>query len=341
MTRRSAGWWALAALAVGFACGGALRRRLPPAGSDRDDGSGLLARASSHFYTRGGAAPESYGGSAYGGSAYGGGRYADYQFQPGEIRGTGEVPAYGTHYSVVPVKEEWGDVVGSVGWGHRPATDRPALPGCDAAASAAGPSPRHAVVWLRDVSRGRAYPESAGVDRRWQVGGLLQIRRCGIEPYVQVVGPLGAVLTLRSLRPGKLEVIGRGESGSQAFAVELGSRGGQRFAQLSTGGVLAVEAGPRRAWLVVAEHPYYAAADEDGRFVLGQVPPGRYRLHAWHPPLAPGGPPLEAERAIVVRPGRTASASLTLRPSPRHRAGAPPSRRPRRSRAPGSPAPGR
>jgi hypothetical protein len=38
-----------------------------------------------------------------------------------------------------------------------------------------------------------------------------------------------------------------------------------------------------RAYLFVAEHPYYALTDVDGRFELSGVPPGRYELACWHP----------------------------------------------------------
>lgn len=36
-----------------------------------------------------------------------------------------------------------------------------------------------------------------------------------------------------------------------------------------------------RAWVVVAEHPYYAVTDGAGEFELTGLPPGRYTLKAW------------------------------------------------------------
>ncbi len=38
-------------------------------------------------------------------------------------------------------------------------------------------------------------------------------------------------------------------------------------------------------WLYVVDNPYYAISDEAGRFVIDQIPPGRYVLKAWHPVL--------------------------------------------------------
>jgi len=40
-----------------------------------------------------------------------------------------------------------------------------------------------------------------------------------------------------------------------------------------------------RAWVVVAEHPFYAVTDERGEFVLDNVPPGTYTLQDWHETL--------------------------------------------------------
>jgi hypothetical protein len=38
-----------------------------------------------------------------------------------------------------------------------------------------------------------------------------------------------------------------------------------------------------RAYLFVADHPYYALTDPHGRFELSGVPPGRYEAVCWHP----------------------------------------------------------
>jgi plastocyanin len=37
-----------------------------------------------------------------------------------------------------------------------------------------------------------------------------------------------------------------------------------------------------RGWVIVAEHPFYAVTDSQGRFTFGDVPPGQYTLQVWH-----------------------------------------------------------
>ncbi len=63
------------------------------------------------------------------------------------------------------------------------------------------------------------------------------------------------------------------------------------------------------AWIVVAEHPYYAVTDEQGRFRLTDIPPGRYTLHLWHETLG------EAEQEVTVKPKGEARVEFTLRQS--------------------------
>ena len=39
------------------------------------------------------------------------------------------------------------------------------------------------------------------------------------------------------------------------------------------------------AWVVVADHPFYALTNEQGEFVLDNLPPGQYTLRVWHESL--------------------------------------------------------
>jgi len=40
-----------------------------------------------------------------------------------------------------------------------------------------------------------------------------------------------------------------------------------------------------RAWVVVAEHPFYAVTNDQGEFMLDHVPPGKYTLQLWQESL--------------------------------------------------------
>jgi hypothetical protein len=53
--------------------------------------------------------------------------------------------------------------------------------------------------------------------------------------------------------------------------------------------------------LFVDDNPYYARTDAQGRFVLRDVPPGRYTLACWHPSWIIDKHEREPENALIVR----------------------------------------
>ncbi len=50
-------------------------------------------------------------------------------------------------------------------------------------------------------------------------------------------------------------------------------------------------------WIYAADHPYTVAVDADGRFEIGDVPPGSYTIRAWHPYLG------VLEQEVSIAPG--------------------------------------
>lgn len=53
-------------------------------------------------------------------------------------------------------------------------------------------------------------------------------------------------------------------------------------------------------WILVLDTPFYAQTQAGaGAAQIGSVPPGRYRLRAWHPRLPVGAPALEQALAVL------------------------------------------
>lgn len=57
-------------------------------------------------------------------------------------------------------------------------------------------------------------------------------------------------------------------------------------------------------WGYAIENPYYAVTDLDGLFAIGDLPPGSYRIKAWHPTLG------VLEREVTVKANETVTLDL-------------------------------
>jgi plastocyanin len=62
-----------------------------------------------------------------------------------------------------------------------------------------------------------------------------------------------------------------------------------------------------RAYVFVAENPYHAVTDRDGRFEINGLPPGTYTLRFWHELLG------NTDRSVTVTAGHTAHLDVGLR----------------------------
>lgn len=71
-----------------------------------------------------------------------------------------------------------------------------------------------------------------------------------------------------------------------------------------------------RAWVYASDHPYVAVTDAAGRFQISDVPPGLYRLRAWHEGWWERTKdareriefhPMEETQFVKIQPGQTTS----------------------------------
>jgi hypothetical protein len=133
-----------------------------------------------------------------------------------------------------------------------------------------------AFVWLEGIDPARAPP--------WQPEpARLTIQDRQFQPQ-RLVLRLGDSLTLQSRDPFPHTLQGRGAS---YFNVTIPRSEQPRQRALTQPGIVEVRSGSgafwTRAYVLVQPHPLLAVTDAQGRFAWEQVPPGRYRLQAWHP----------------------------------------------------------
>jgi plastocyanin len=131
------------------------------------------------------------------------------------------------------------------------------------------------VVYLESVPPGARLPEARGPYRLEQVD-------LGFEPHVLAV-PKGATVEF----PNRDTVFHNVFSLSKVASFDLGRypSGASRSVKLDTPGVVKVFChihSDMSAILLVLDNPFFATPTRDGKFRIEGVPPGEYRVVAWH-----------------------------------------------------------
>jgi hypothetical protein len=160
-----------------------------------------------------------------------------------------------------------------------------------------------AIVWLTDIRSGKAF----SLQRRFD----LTNDRCTLDPFVQVI-PTNGTLNVgnddRVLQTNRFINVGTG----QIVAVAPFNDDGEvvpvdRFKEAAEIEVVSEQHPWTHAWMAVLDHPYYAQTAANGTFNIDSVPPGRYRIRAWHPGLG------YADDSVTVGAGQQAYVSFRIR----------------------------
>ncbi len=309
-----------------IACGGSGQQQtLYGAGTEKDEGHGVLARASAKLMTgtegegEGFAPRRSYGGDGYGGNnygmygggAYGGRSYASYVAPQWGYPGVNRTPSYTQKPGLAS------SIAGTISW-------RGATPTLTSSCGVIKPldiSAEHTVagvlIFIERVTIGRVMPHTSGEQRPATVGGVVVKRGCAFVPTVQVVTPVPASLTVHGdSKPTRIRITAPGGAASPSELNE-----GGRVALQAKVGVTKIESEDGAfgaAWVVGVDTPYYAITDDHGRFRIDELAPGTYEVSMWQPPVPTVkagslvyGAPVIVKKSIKVGAG-TARFDLTL-----------------------------
>ena len=146
----------------------------------------------------------------------------------------------------------------------------------------------HIVVNLKEITRGTAIPNKAGLK--------IDNQKCRFEPSVSL-GMKGSVLEIQSSDPilHNTHIL----QNQQTFLNVALPPGGRTIRKtLSQPGRLTVRCDAHefmRASIHIFNHPYYTSTNDMGYFELTGVPPGTYTLQLWHQTLG------MKERSITVK----------------------------------------
>src|SRR5258706_9426963 len=168
--------------------------------------------------------------------------------------------------------------------------------------SLAGTRVAGAVVWLTDIRAGKPF----ALARRFD----LTNDSCTLDPFVQVM-PTNGTLNVgnddRVLQTNRFINVGTG----QVVAVAPFNDDGEvvpvdRFTVPAEIEVVSEQHPWTHAWMAVLDHPYYAQTAANGTFSIDGVPPGRYRIRAWHPSLG------FVDDSVTVAAGQQASVAFRI-----------------------------
>ncbi len=149
---------------------------------------------------------------------------------------------------------------------------------------------RGVFVLLEEISAGKKWPEASAT-------AALDQTKCEFVPYRQIVRS-GATMTIRNSDTGVLHNVNMREIVQVSSGREV-RRMMFNIAQPVVGEI-EQKIKPRKspflsvgcdlhnfmvAHVLAPEHPYAALVNEDGTFLLDEVPAGEYSVLAWHPRL--------------------------------------------------------
>lgn len=135
---------------------------------------------------------------------------------------------------------------------------------------------KNAVIMVMDVKRGKAMPaaaQSAEIDQK----------KCEYTPHVQVMA-LNTEISLKNSDP-VLHNIQFFKGDDSLFNIAQPVQGQVTKHLIDKAGPLYVECavhGWMQGQVVVVDNPYYAVTDENGKFTITDLPPGKYQVKIWH-----------------------------------------------------------
>ncbi len=161
-----------------------------------------------------------------------------------------------------------------------------------------------ALVWLTDIRCGKALP----LERRFE----LTNDDCALDPYIQVIyttSTLNVATQDKAIHTNRFINVGTGVIEAIAPFNDAGEVVplDHVFKEQGEIEVVCQQHPWTRAWVAVLDHPYSAKTAANGSFNIPDIPPGKYRVRAWHPHLG------FSDDSVSVVAGQPANVAFTMR----------------------------
>ena len=136
---------------------------------------------------------------------------------------------------------------------------------------------QNVVVHLEGIKRGKKLDTASQA--------VLDQLKCDYVPHVQSI-TAGSTLEIRNSDDLLHNVHGKLDGKATVFNLAMPLKDQRIPKQLAKPGVIVLQCDAAHTWMkgyvVVAENPYHATTSGAGSFLLKDVPPGSYKLKAWH-----------------------------------------------------------
>lgn len=164
-----------------------------------------------------------------------------------------------------------------------------------------------AVVYLYKIKSGKDFPADI-------TNAELNQEQCAFKPFIGVMKD-GDQLTVRNSDPvlhniHTYEIIGRAKKTVFNISQPGDLKTLRKQVTLKRGTAMKVECDAHdfmHSFTFVAKNPYFAVVGEDGSFSIDDVPPGSYKIRAWHGTLG------EKKATVTVEAGGMARVDFVFK----------------------------
>lgn len=169
-----------------------------------------------------------------------------------------------------------------------------------------GGSLKGAVVYVDKIATGKAWPESPN-------GFVIDQKGCRFLPSTLVMRKGDDVrITNKDKVLHNVHAYERVGSVRRTMfnRATLGGKEIQQRLEMQRGNEVKLECDAHNFMhesFLVLDHPYFSITTADGRFSIGDVPPGDYKLTAWHPALG------RQEATVEVKAGEKVTADFSFK----------------------------
>lgn len=158
---------------------------------------------------------------------------------------------------------------------------------------------QNVLVMIESIDKGKPFPKEAPVVNNY---------KCAFDPRV-VIGFEGDELEIKN-SDSILHNTHIYQDGRTLYNIALPDKDGFIKRPMKKSGLIEVKCNTHKwmtGYIYVSEHPYITVTGKDGSFTLTDVPPGKYKLRAWHAALG------EVAKGVEVSLGKSTEANFEFK----------------------------